>query len=53
LLPRTEVEEIVESKQSIMPDALLNPFSLREIADLLAFLDSGKAAPPKTKGQRK
>ncbi len=50
-LPQAEVEEIVESKQSIMPDGLLNAFSLREIADLFAFLESAKAALPETKGQ--
>jgi len=50
-VPKSEVEQIVESKTSIMPDALLNPFRLEEIADLFAFLESGKAALPETKAQ--
>ncbi|MGQ0635565.1 MAG: PVC-type heme-binding CxxCH protein [Planctomycetaceae bacterium] len=44
-LAKSEVEEIVESKQSIMPEGLLKVLRLEEIADLVAFLESGKAAP--------
>ncbi len=43
-LPKNEVDEIVEGKQSVMPDGLLNPLSLKEIADLFAFLESGTPA---------
>jgi putative membrane-bound dehydrogenase-like protein len=45
-LPKAAIEEIAESKQSVMPDGLLNQFSLEQIADLFAFLESGKAAVP-------
>jgi putative heme-binding domain-containing protein len=44
-LPKAAVEEKVESKQSIMPEGLLNEFKLQEIADLFAFLESGKGTP--------
>ncbi len=52
-LPKSEVEEIIESKQSVMPDGLMNQFSLTEIADLFAFLESGKAAAPPANGDKK
>jgi putative heme-binding domain-containing protein len=45
-LPKAEVEEIVDGKQSVMPDGLLNQLSLEEIADLFAFLESGKPTAP-------
>jgi len=45
-LPKAEVDEIAESKQSVMPDGLLNQFSLQEIADLFAFSESGKGTAP-------
>jgi putative heme-binding domain-containing protein len=41
-LPKADVDEIAESKQSIMPDGLLNQLTLQEIADMFAFLESGK-----------
>ena len=41
-IPKADVEEIAASKQSNMPDGLLAPFSLKEIADLFALLESGK-----------
>jgi len=41
-VPKADVEEIAASKQSNMPDGLLTPFSLKEIADLFALLESGK-----------
>jgi hypothetical protein len=31
----------------------MNEFTLQEIADLFAFLESGKAAPPAANGQSK
>jgi putative heme-binding domain-containing protein len=43
-LAKQDVEEMVEGKQSVMPDGLLNEFELRQIADLFAFLESGKSA---------
>ncbi len=43
-LPKADVDEMRESKQSSMPEGLLNQFSLQQIADLIAFLESGKAA---------
>jgi putative membrane-bound dehydrogenase-like protein len=50
-LPKADVEEMVESKQSVMPDGLLNQFELREIADLFTFLESGKGTAPAANGQ--
>jgi putative heme-binding domain-containing protein len=35
---KDDVEEIVESKQSTMPDGLLNALTLDQVADLLAYL---------------
>jgi putative heme-binding domain-containing protein len=52
-LPKSDVDEIVEGKQSVMPDGLLNQFELREIADLFAFLESGKGVAPATNGRNK
>ena len=52
-LAKSDVDEMVEGKQSVMPDGLLNQFELREIADLFAFLESGKAAVPAANGQNK
>jgi putative heme-binding domain-containing protein len=51
-LPKSDVEEMVEGKQSVMPDGLMNQFSLKEIADLFAFLESGKAAAPAANGNK-
>jgi putative heme-binding domain-containing protein len=44
-LPKAEVDEIAESKQSIMPDGLLNQLTLQEIAGLFACLESGRETP--------
>jgi putative membrane-bound dehydrogenase-like protein len=52
-LPMADVEEMIEGKQSVMPDGLLNRLELSEIADLFAFLESGKAAAPTANGQEK
>ncbi len=41
-IPKDEVEEIVESSVSIMPDGLLNTLSAQEIADLVAFLEAAQ-----------
>ena len=43
-LPKDQVDDLVDGKQSVMPDGLLNQLSLQEIADLFAFLETGKAA---------
>lgn len=39
VLPRTEIEEAVESNRSSMPDGLLDPLSYEEIRDLFLYLD--------------
>jgi len=52
-MPKTDVEEMVEGKLSVMPDGLLNQFELRELADLFVFLESGKAVAPAANGQNK
>jgi putative heme-binding domain-containing protein len=39
-LERAEIEESVPSRNSAMPDGLLDPLSLDEIADLFAYLRS-------------
>lgn len=41
-IPKDEIEEIVESKVSIMPEGLLNQLTAEEIADLVAFLESAQ-----------
>jgi putative heme-binding domain-containing protein len=40
-LPADEIEEIELSKTSTMPDGLLNPLTLEQVADLFAFLMDG------------
>ena len=52
-LAAAEVEEIEPSKQSTMPDGLLNPLTLEQVSDLFAFLMegsnsnmAGRIAPP-------
>jgi putative heme-binding domain-containing protein len=50
-VPRTDVDEIVDSKQSIMPDGLLNQLTLQEIAGLFEFLESGKGTPVAGSGE--
>jgi len=44
-LAQTDIEEIVPSKTSAMPDGLFNTLTLAEIADLFAYL----AKPPAAK----
>lgn len=39
LLPRSEIDEAVESNRSSMPDGLLEPLSYEEIRDLFLYLD--------------
>lgn len=41
-IPKDEVEEIVESTVSIMPEGLLNQLTAEEIADLIAFLEAAQ-----------
>lgn len=43
-LDAAQVEEKVRSKTSTMPEGLLNPLSLEEIADLFAYLSQSSAA---------
>ncbi len=52
-LAAADVEEINPSKQSAMPEGLLNPLTLEQVADLFAFLMdgnnpnlAGRIAPP-------
>jgi hypothetical protein len=52
-LAAAEIEEIEPSKQSAMPEGLLNSLTLEQVADLFAFLmDGGNAnmaiRPPAT-----
>lgn len=39
-IPRAEIDEQKESKVSVMPGNLLDPFSLRDVADLIALFES-------------
>lgn len=41
-IPKDQVEEIVESSVSIMPEGLLNQLTPEEIADLVAFLEAAQ-----------
>jgi putative heme-binding domain-containing protein len=43
-VPKAEIDSIVPSKQSAMPDGLFNTLSLDEIADLFAYLSKPPAA---------
>ena len=40
-LAADEIEEIEPSKASTMPEGLLNPLTLEQVADLFAFLMEG------------
>jgi putative heme-binding domain-containing protein len=43
-IPAADIEEMRASKQSSMPEGLMNPLSLEQVADLFAFLlNSGQA----------
>lgn len=44
-VPRKDIDEIVPSKKSAMPEGLLNPLTLEEIADLVALLSSRQQIP--------
>jgi hypothetical protein len=41
IIPKDQIEETVPSKLSSMPQGLLDPLTIQEIADLFAFLMSG------------
>lgn len=41
-IPKNRIEEQTTSKTSVMPTGLLDPLSLQEVADLLAFLETSK-----------
>jgi putative heme-binding domain-containing protein len=45
-LDADDVEERATSKVSIMPEGLLKGLTLADIADLFAFLETSRAAPP-------
>jgi putative heme-binding domain-containing protein len=45
LLPRDEIEEILPSNLSMMPEHLLDPFSPQEVRDLFAYLMSAQPPP--------
>lgn len=46
-IAKSNIEETSESKQSVMPDGLLNQFTLPQIADLFAFLEAATSQPAK------
>jgi putative heme-binding domain-containing protein len=43
-LASDEIEDIQASSQSAMPEGLLNPLTLEQVADLFAYLASGPTA---------
>jgi putative membrane-bound dehydrogenase-like protein len=45
-IPKSRIEEETPSKVSVMPTGLLDPLSLEEVADLLAFLETSKFNAP-------
>jgi putative heme-binding domain-containing protein len=45
-IPKSRIEEQTTSKISVMPAGLLDPLSLQEVADLLAFLETSKFNAP-------
>ena len=45
-IPKSRIEEETTSKISVMPTGLLDPLSLQEVADLLAFLETSKFNAP-------
>ncbi len=45
-IPKSRIEEETTSKISVMPAGLLDPLSLQEVADLLAFLETSKFNAP-------
>ena len=48
-IPKSRIEEQTASKISVMPAGLLDPLSLQEVADLLAFLETSKFNAPVNK----
>jgi putative heme-binding domain-containing protein len=44
-ISKADVEQIAPSKQSTMPDGLLNTLVLQDVADLFAFLGGGRQEP--------
>jgi len=42
MIPKEEIEEMAESKKSIMPKALLDNFTKEEILDLMKYLESNQ-----------
>ena len=48
-IAKDEIEEIRASKQSAMPEVLLNPLTLEEIAGLFAYLDQSPDAKISTR----
>jgi putative heme-binding domain-containing protein len=44
-IPKAHVDEIGPSKQSAMPDGLLNTLTMQDVADLFAYLSGLKQAP--------
>jgi putative heme-binding domain-containing protein len=42
VIPKTDLEELIQQTVSLMPDRLLNDLTDQQIADLLAFLSSQK-----------
>jgi putative heme-binding domain-containing protein len=44
-IPKADVENIAPSKQSTMPDGLLNTLALQDVADLFAYMSGLKQAP--------
>jgi putative heme-binding domain-containing protein len=47
-IPKKRIEEQTASKISVMPTGLLDPLSLQEVADLMAFLETSKFNAPTT-----
>jgi putative heme-binding domain-containing protein len=52
-IAKSRIEEQTASKTSVMPAGLLDPLSLEEVADLLAFLETSKFNAPVTEAAKK
>jgi putative heme-binding domain-containing protein len=52
-IPKSRIEEQTTSKISVMPTGLLDPLSLQEVADLLAFLETSKFNAPVAEAAKK
>ena len=48
-IPRGDIERQKDSKVSVMPEALFKDLSLKEIADLFAYLETSKDGPDPVK----